>query len=57
MKSRRVLIANDGCILTNGTIFGRQIALSQNESENDYLEISVQEYEKILKEQENKAYE
>lgn len=55
MKIRTVLYADEGTILTNGTDYGTIIWLADGVSPNDYHTISIEEYETILKEQEEKA--
>lgn len=44
MKIRKVICAEDGKILTNGEIYGRQIALAEGVSETDFYEITEEEY-------------
>jgi hypothetical protein len=53
MKTRTVLYADDGKVLTNGEIYGTQIFLADGESADDYYEISVEEYEEILRAQDD----
>ncbi len=50
MKTRTVLYAEDGKVLTNGDIYGKQIFLADELSENDFHEISDEEYQKIMDE-------
>lgn len=50
MKSRTVLYADEGMVLTNGVTYGRQIYLAEGEDETIYHEITEAEYEKILAE-------
>ena len=52
MKTRKILYADEGKILTNGTIYGRQIFLADGTSEDGFHEITEAEYQKILEEQE-----
>lgn len=56
MKSRTVLYAEEGKVLTNGEIYGKQIFLADGVSEYDFYEISEEEYQNILREQENESY-
>ena len=51
MKTRIILYADEGKILTDGEIYGKQIYLADNAEANDYYEITEAEYEKILKEE------
>jgi hypothetical protein len=58
MEKRVTLYAEEGKILTNGINYGKQIHLAIGESEYLYYEITEQEYEEILKAQEeNEAVE
>jgi hypothetical protein len=50
MKTRKIIYADEGKILTNGEIYGKQIFLAEGESESDYHEITEKEYNKIMEE-------
>lgn len=50
--SRKIITASEGMILTNGTLYGRRIALGDWDSAENYHEITIEEYERILAEQE-----
>ena len=52
MKTRKILYADEGKILTNGEIYGKQIFLAEGVSEADFYEISEGEYERMLAEKE-----
>lgn len=52
MKSRIVLYADDGKVLTNGEIYGKQLYLAEGVSAEGFYEITEVEYEEILKQQE-----
>ena len=52
MKTRTVIYAEEGHILTDGKTYGRQIFLGEGMSEADFHEITESEYEAILAEQE-----
>ncbi len=47
------LFADDGKVLTNGTDYGTTISLGNGVSDKDYREITMEEYNNILKEHEN----
>lgn len=49
MKSRTVLYADEGKVLTDGEIFGKTIFLAETKSEEDFYEINESDYEYILK--------
>lgn len=49
---RKVIEASEGMILTNGEIYGRKIYLAKGIDETSFYEITKDEYEKILKEEE-----
>ena len=46
MKTRTVLYADKGKILTNGEIYGKKIFLAEGANERGFYEISEEEYEK-----------
>lgn len=49
MKTRKVIYADEGKVLTNGQIYGTRIYLAEGVSEADFHEISVEEYSEIMK--------
>ena len=49
MKTRKVIYAEEGMVLTNGKTFGTLIFLGEGDSEYLYYEITEEEYEEILK--------
>lgn len=46
--TRIIINANEGKILTNGEIYGKQIFLADGVSESDFYEITEDEYHKIM---------
>ena len=50
---RTILKAKDGYVYTNGTDYGKIIYLANGVSADDYHEITEEEYNKILEEQDN----
>lgn len=54
MKSRTILYADEGKILTNGEIYGKQILLADGISDLSFYEIDEEEYEQKMKEEELK---
>jgi hypothetical protein len=54
MKTRMIIYAEDGHVLANGEIYGTQIFLADGVNAEDFYEITVEEYQKILDEQEKK---
>ena len=55
MKTRTVIYAEDGKILTNGEIYGKQIFLAEGVSENDFHEITDEEYQNIMNEKQKRT--
>lgn len=49
MKTRKIIYADEGKILTNGEIYGKIIYLADDASVEDYHEITDEEYLEILK--------
>ena len=52
MKTRTILYADEGKILTNGEIYGKQIFLASGDSGLSFYEISEEEYQKKIQEEE-----
>lgn len=52
MKKMITLYAEKGKILTNGIDYGTTISLAEGATAEEYYEITLEEYEQILKEQE-----
>lgn len=48
----RKLTASDGMILTNGEVYGKEIYLGVNDIPDNWHEVSMEEYEKKMAEQE-----
>ena len=55
MKTRTILYADEGMMLTNGEVYGEAIFLADAQSTKDFYEITKEEYDNILM-QEAKAY-
>ena len=51
MKTRQILYADDGMVLTDGEVYGTVIYLAVGANSSEYWEITKEEYEKILQEQ------
>ena len=47
----KVIYANEGKVLTNGDIYGKQIHLADGVHEGDFYEITEEEYQKIMENQ------
>lgn len=50
----RKLEATSGMVLTNGEAYGKEIYLGKNDAPENWYEITDKEYEKIVKEQEER---
>lgn len=48
MKTRKVIYADEGKVLTNGEIYGTRIYLAEGMSAYDFYEISAEEYAAIM---------
>lgn len=42
------IFANDGYMLTDGNVYGKIIDLGKFDSEDNYYQITTEEYEKII---------
>ena len=52
MKTKKVIYADEGKILTNGEIYGRVIFLADGLTEEGFYEITEAEYAEILNKEE-----
>lgn len=50
MKERTVLYADEGMVLTNGEVYGKQIFLAETDTADNYHEITEEEYNKLVAE-------
>lgn len=48
MSERKILYADDGKVLTNGTIYGKVIYLAEGADESEYYSITKTEYDEIM---------
>lgn len=55
MKQMITLFADSGKVLTDGTVFGTTISLAEDETAENYYEITEEEYEAIREEEEKNA--
>ena len=55
MEQRTILYATEGNVLTNGTVYGRQIYLAQGMNAGEFYEISESEYKKLLAAEEDEV--
>ena len=51
MKTRTIIYADEGMILTDGETYGKQIFLSDGTPADDFYEITDEEYAAILEKQ------
>lgn len=54
MRTRVILYADEGKVLTNGEIYGKQINLAEGMSDDRFYEITEAEYKVHLKEEEER---
>ena len=52
MMERIKIIADEGMVLTNGEVYGREIYLADGVNAEDFYPITLAEYEAILSSQE-----
>jgi hypothetical protein len=52
MKTRKIIYADEGKVLTDGTIYGKIIYLADDANVEDFYEITDAEYQEVLKTQE-----
>ena len=57
MKQRVVLYADQGKVLTDGTIYGKQVFLADGETADKFTEITDEQYEEILQQEADAGYE
>lgn len=53
MRKRITIYADEGKVLTNGEVYGKIIHLETGSDISSYYEITDEEYEKIIAEQES----
>lgn len=51
MKTRTILYADNGKILTNGEVYGKQIFLAEGDSGLSYYEIDEKDYQEKIEKQ------
>ena len=56
VKTRKILYADEGKILTDGEIYGKVIYLAAGVKKDKFYEITEEEYQKILEEEQNGNY-
>lgn len=50
--SKRILVSDDGMVLTDGVIYGMHISLGVDRDPSEFWQITQSEYEAILSEEE-----
>ena len=51
MKTRTIIYADDGMVLTDGKIYGKQIYLAEGIDADSFYEITDGEYSRVMAEQ------
>ncbi len=54
MKTRMILYADEGKVLTDGEIYGKTVYVAEGKEASEFHEITEAEYKEILKEEEEK---
>ena len=57
MKTRKILYADTGKVLTNGEIYGTTIYLAEGMSADGFYEITTEEYAAIMAQKEKESRE
>ena len=52
MRKMTTLFADEGMILTNGENYGTTVSLAEGETGDNYTEITKEEYDELMKAQE-----
>ena len=52
MVKSKTINASEGMVLTNGKAYGKSITLGANDNENNWYEITEEECQKLIAEQE-----
>ena len=55
MKTRLVISADEGKVLTNGEVYGKSIYLAESANIEDFYEITQEEYHALLEDERLKA--
>lgn len=53
--TQTVLRASEGRMLTNGTAYGKTVALGKGDSPDNWHEITIEEYNKIMAENDERS--
>ena len=53
--TQTVLRASEGKMLTNGTAYGETVALGKGDSPDNWHEITIGEYERVMADQESEG--
>ena len=55
MKQRIILYADEGKVLTDGEVYGKQIFLGENRNTEEFYEIDEAEYNELLEVEEKET--
>ena len=56
IKNDNILMPSDGMVLTDGNVYLKKVYLCRNDNEENYYEITREEYEEILKQIEKENF-
>lgn len=57
MKTRKIIYADDGKVITDGEVYGKIIYLAEGDNGKDFYEITDEEYAAIMEAQSKKDIE
>jgi hypothetical protein len=55
MKTRKIIYADEGKVITNGKVYGKIVYLADGDNGEDFYEITDEEYAAIMAEKEKES--